>query len=117
MTQPHEGEGNWAATAWYLARTNAAGEEGEPDALIISGGQMAPLAGMQTHTCPGPVATEGYPLTVPFLTHEELVDRFMLFLDEQFCSLYGRAYDIYSESGRRECAEFLANATEGALAL
>lgn len=49
------------------------------------------------------------------ISHEEWVDRFDVFLADRGCSLYGRAFDIHSSAGRRECAEFLARSVEGVI--
>jgi len=49
------------------------------------------------------------------VTHEEWMERFDAFLSDQPCTLYGRAFDIHSTSGRRDCAEFLARSVEGVL--
>lgn len=35
------------------------------------------------------------------------------FLKNQHCTLYGRAFDIYEDESREECAAFLADVIEG----
>jgi hypothetical protein len=86
-------DSSWTALNWYLQRT----EEDKPES--------------------GPILTAVKDVAEAQQSHEDLVELFTLFLATRGCSLYGRAFDIHSTSGRAECAEFLANAVEGAAAL
>lgn len=109
--EPH-GDTNWAALSWWLERRIRTGSNApEPDAVIVSGGACAPQPGGQTQWFKLAEVDEAKK------SHEDLVALFTLFLATRGCSLYGRAFDIHSTSGRAECAEFLANAVEGAAAL